>query len=106
MNEINHLKTILHKTFRIKDLGDLKLFLGFETARNSKGISLNQRKYALEIISDIGMLGCKPSSTPMSSEQHLHQDSTEAFSDPSLYRRLVWRLIYLTNSRPVICFSV
>lgn len=42
--EINHIKAALDATFRIKDLGDLKFFLGLEVARSSKGIVVNQRK--------------------------------------------------------------
>lgn len=35
------LKRILHSQFRIKDLGDLKFFLGIEVARSHKGIFLS-----------------------------------------------------------------
>jgi hypothetical protein len=44
----------------MKDLGSLKYFLGIEVARNSTGLFLYQRKYALDIISEVGMLGVKP----------------------------------------------
>ncbi|XP_019465444.1 PREDICTED: uncharacterized protein LOC109363644 [Lupinus angustifolius] len=67
---------------------------------------MNQRKYALEILSDIGLLGCKPSNTPMTYGTHLFQDSSAPFHDPPSYRRLVGRLIYLTNTRPDLCFAV
>jgi len=36
--EIDRVKEALNKTFKIKDLGDLRYFLGFEVARSKKGI--------------------------------------------------------------------
>ncbi|RVW29708.1 Retrovirus-related Pol polyprotein from transposon TNT 1-94 [Vitis vinifera] len=63
--EISRLKTVLSKEFEIKDLGTLRYFLGMEVARSSKGIFVSQRKYTLDLLKETGMLGCKPSNTPM-----------------------------------------
>lgn len=64
-NCIIALKNLLDQKFGIKDLGNLKYFLGLEIARNVNGISLNQRKYALKILKEIGITGCKPMKSPM-----------------------------------------
>ena len=56
--EIARIKQALNQTFKIKDLGNLKYFLGLEVARSKTGIMVNQRKYALELLTDAGLLSC------------------------------------------------
>ncbi|CAJ2644808.1 unnamed protein product [Trifolium pratense] len=104
--EIQKIKTLLDEKFSIKDLGILKYFLGFEVARTQAGISLCQRKYALDLIQDTGLLGAKPCTTPMQPQLQLHSASGEAISDLTAYRRLIGRLLYLTHSRPEIAYAV
>ena len=106
--EIQDITTLLDQEFKIKDLGDLKFFLGLEIACTTDGIHLCQRKYALDILSDSGMLGCKPHSTPMDYSMKLQMNSGNSLSDESSssYRRLIGKLIYLTNTRPDIVYAV
>lgn len=61
---IRTLKEFLQKRFQTKDLGGLKYFLGIEVSRCKQGIFLSQRKYVLDLLSEAGMLGAKPSETP------------------------------------------
>ena len=62
---IQKLKQHLFTHFQTKDLVKLKYFLGIEIAQSSSGVVLSQRKYALDILEEIGMLDCKPLDTPM-----------------------------------------
>lgn len=64
-DSIQCFKDYLRRCFHMKDLGKLKYFLGVEVARSPKGVFLCQRKYALDIISEVGLLGAKPASTPL-----------------------------------------
>ncbi|XP_019250926.1 PREDICTED: uncharacterized protein LOC109229833 [Nicotiana attenuata] len=73
--EIQLAKDALHKNFKLKDLGELRYFLGVEFARSSEGIIMSQRKYTLEMISEASLPGSKPKETPM--EQHLKLTSAE-----------------------------
>jgi len=104
--EIALVKSQLDHLFKIKDLGQLKFFLGLEVARSRKGIFLNQKKYTLELLEVAGLLGCKPSNTPMDPQIKLHSKESPLLEDISMYRRLIVQLIYLTNTRPDICFVV
>ena len=63
--EVDQFKLPLDPKFKLKDLGDLKYFLGLEVARSDQGIALCQRKYTLEVLNDAGLLGYKPIRTPM-----------------------------------------
>ncbi|XP_022887310.1 uncharacterized protein LOC111403142 [Olea europaea var. sylvestris] len=103
---INSLKVFLNTEFKIKDLGALRYFLGIEVARSIKGIHLCQRKYTLDILADSGTLGSKPAKLPMDRNIKLSKESRCILSDPSIYRRLVGRLLYLTITRPDISYSV
>ena len=100
------LKEYLDAWFHIKDLGPLKYFLGLEVARSPDGIVLSQRKYTLDILQEAGMLGTKPASFPMEQNHKLALDDSALLDNPGAYRRLVGRLIYLTITRPEICYSV
>ena len=82
----------------------MRYFLSFEVARKPIGINICQRKHALDILSDTGMLGSKPISTPSDYATKLHQQSGAPLSleDASSFRMLIGRLIYLTNTRPDI----
>jgi len=81
-------------------------FFGIELARSSHDIFLFQRKYALELIQEIGLTAAKPVSCPLDSAVKLHKQGSDLFHDPTTYRRLIGHLVYLTTTRPIISFSV
>jgi hypothetical protein len=54
------LKKLLKQKFEMKDLGELRYFLGIEVIQSPKGIWLLQRQYALNKLYEYGMTSCKP----------------------------------------------
>ena len=102
MEEIKCLKDVLAQEFEIKDLGQLKYFLGMEIARSHKGISVSQRKYTLDLLKETGMLGCKPATTPMDPAGKIQMEEERSLTDKGRYQRLVGKLIYLSHTRPDI----
>ena len=99
-------KQYLNKCFEIKDLGPLKYFLGIEVARGPQGLFLCQRKYALEIVDECGLLGAKPAVFPIETNHKLALATGPPLDDATRYRRLIGRLIYLTITRPELCYAV
>ncbi|KAJ4796665.1 Retroelement pol polyprotein-like [Rhynchospora pubera] len=103
---IKDFKQYMSKVFHMKDLGVLKYFLGIEIARGPAGLFLSQRKYALDMLAECSLLGAKPAATPLEQNHRLTESTSEKLKDPERYRRLVGRLIYLTITRPELCYSV
>lgn len=62
---IDEAKNVIYQQFKVKDLGELRYFLGIEVLRSQQGILLNQRKYTLELISELGLSREKPAVTPL-----------------------------------------
>jgi len=63
-------------------MGLLKYFLGIDVAQSSYGIVISQWKYALDILTETGMLDCLPSNTPMDPNVKLLSGQGEALEDP------------------------
>jgi hypothetical protein len=103
---VEEIKVFLNNKFKIKDLGTLRYFLGLEIARTAQGIQICQRKYALDILASSGTLGSRPSKLPMDQNLRLSKENGDILSNPTYYRKLVGKLLYLTINRPDISYSV
>jgi hypothetical protein len=73
--DISNLKKLLKQKFEMKDLGELRYFLGIEVIQSPKGIWLLQRQYALNKLFEYGMTGCKPILIPL--EQNVELSANE-----------------------------
>jgi hypothetical protein len=96
----------LQKEFAMKDLGTLHHFLGITVQKQSHGLLLHQRQYALEIIARAGLTDCKPCATPIDTSAKLSGTSGTPVSDTTQYRSLAGALQYLTFTRPDISYAV
>ena len=65
LTEMSKLKDYLSSEFNMKDCGRLKYFLGIDVNRSKQGIFLSQRKYVLDLLGEIGMLGCELIKSPI-----------------------------------------
>ena len=82
---IQKLKQHLFTHFQTKDLGKLKYFIGIEIAQSSSGVAFSQRKYALDILEETGMLDCKLVNTPMDPNVKLVPGQGESLEDLGRY---------------------
>ena len=105
-SEIQLLKSQLSSTFHMKDLGELSYFLGLEVSKSSQGIFISQNKYTMELLKEGGVLNCKPYKLPMDPNLKLQADIGSPLQDPEVYRRFIGKLIYLTVTRPDICYTI
>ncbi|GKC29189.1 ribonuclease H-like domain-containing protein [Tanacetum coccineum] len=95
----------LHQEFAMRDFVPLNYFLGISVTRDSSGLFLSQKKYAIEILEKAHMVSCNPSRTTIDIESKLGVDG-DPVSDPTLYRSLAGSLQYLTFARPDISYAI
>lgn len=103
---ITELKSYLHITFTIKDLGLLHYILGIEVNYIPNGIVLSQRKFTQELLNDNNLLTAPAAKTPLPQHFNLKPDEGEPLLDPTAYRTIIGKLNFMTNTRPDFSFSV
>ena len=90
----------------MKDLEHLNYFLGLEITHSIDGIYITQAKYVSELLSWVGLTNSKTVDTPIELNAHLTPLRGKPLSNPSLYRRLVGNLVYLTVTYPDISYVI
>ena len=103
---VHKLKSLLNAWFKMNDLRPLRYFMGLEVARSTAGISICQRKYALELLFETSYLGCKPATIPMDPNLKLSQENGDLVDNPTAYQCLIGKLLYLTITRLDLSYSV
>lgn len=99
-------KDFLATKCRIKTLKWLKYFLDMKVAFSRKGIQICQQKLVLDLLAETGCLASKPFDVPMDPDTKLNREEDKLFHDLILYRRLIGKLLYLTNTRLDLIYSV
>jgi hypothetical protein len=94
----------LTSEFEMKDLGLMHYFLGIEAWHIPERTFLNQGKYAVEILKRFDMLECNSMNTPMETKLKLLVNTSAELIDAMQYKHIIGLLMYLTNTRPDICF--
>lgn len=72
----------LRSDFAMKNLGNLRFFLGIEVETTEDGIYLSQTKYALDILKKIGMVDCEPCTMPLPAPPPHSGGCSKQISDP------------------------
>ncbi|CAL1388981.1 unnamed protein product [Linum trigynum] len=106
LEAVNSVKKLLGSLFKMKDLGEMKYFLGLEINRTAAGIHVSQRKYCIELLKEAGFDECKPAKTPSSVKQVLSAADGESYLNIQNFKHLLGQLQYLNSTRPDITFAV
>lgn len=106
---IDDLKVFLSKHYKLRDLGEVKWYLGMEINRADGVIILTQTKYINDLLQKHGMQDCSPVSTPMM-EAKLKRAPNDYICEPQTlkdYQTLLGGIMHLmVKTRPDLAYSV
>jgi hypothetical protein len=91
----------------MKDLGELKFWLGIQAEYTGDTLKLHQTQYVQQTLRRYNMADCKPATTPMAVDVKLVKDDGSKLTDQSLYQSIVGSLLHAaTATRPDISHAV
>ena len=67
---------------------------------------LNQQKYVIYILTEVGLLGRKPHTSPIDSKPNFWDSTSPLLHNVHTYHRLVGKIIYLAITRSDITYMV
>ncbi|XP_028072934.1 uncharacterized protein LOC114275134 [Camellia sinensis] len=92
--------------FDMTDLGMIHYFLGIEIVQSAIGILITQKKNTLEMLDRFQMMNCNQVGIPTEPGLKLTKDLEGKKVDNTLFKQIVGSLMYLTEARPNIMYSV
>ena len=102
--KIQEISQVLHKTYRLKDLGKAKRFLGIEIIQFENKTFITQQSYIQELIEKFKQKDCKPEPTPATGVEINDSDIIECTYP---IREALGALMFIANAtRPDICYIV
>ena len=108
--QLKQVKEKLSTKFDIKDLGELKYFLGMkvEQSKENGSIWIGQPAYTENLLKRLGMQDSKPSHTPVEVSSELQPATNQAEPvNQTKYQSAIGGLMYLVvSTRPDIAFAV
>ncbi|GIL49048.1 hypothetical protein Vafri_5519 [Volvox africanus] len=103
---IKKVKAAIREVFKIRDLGEAKVFLGMEISRGVNGeVKLSQQRYIEALLQRHQLVDAKPRTTPLPPGSRVlpAEDGDTELADSTKYRALIGELNYLaTSTRPDI----
>jgi hypothetical protein len=109
---IQQLKNDLAAKFKMKDLGNLSVFLGVKVVRDrsERTLTIQQCQYVTTMLNKFNMQDCKPMKTPAEMNQHLSKDMPSpllSYLEQRTYRQAVGSLLYASiATRPDLATAV
>lgn len=97
-SELNDLKQFLDNEFKVIDLGEVHYFLGMEVIREKQGIILCQKKFTLDLLHEFDTQDLATVNSPLDPNRRLKSDEGDLLLEPTLYRRLLGKLNFLTHT--------
>ncbi|KAH9316135.1 hypothetical protein KI387_024762, partial [Taxus chinensis] len=95
-------KSAVKKEFEMKDLGLMHYFWGIEVQQSEGEVFISKEKYASDVLKRFNMLNIKPTPTLVAIGLKLSKEDEGSFVDPTLLKKLVGSVMYLTATRPDI----
>lgn len=104
--EIVEFKKRIMEEFEMTYLRVLSYFHGIKFVATKKGIFIDQKKYATDILKRFNMTNCNSTTTPAETDLKLEKEGSEQLVDAILYKQIVRLLKCLCNSKPDLAYSV
>jgi hypothetical protein len=96
----------MSREFEMTMIGELQFFLGLQIKQSKEGTFVHQAKYTKDIVQKFKMEDSNAMTTPMSTTIALNADKEGEHVEQKEYRSMIGSLLYLTETRLDIQFSV
>ncbi|CAM8972838.1 unnamed protein product [Rhodiola kirilowii] len=96
----------IQSKFKMSMVGEMCYSLGLQVKQKEDGIFISQNKYARNFIMKFDLEKTTHKRTPAATHVKITKDEAGTSVDQTLYRSMIWSLIYLTTIRPDIAHAI